>query len=509
MAILTGFNVSTIVKRIAVNTGSNCGRQTVDTLVNFITVTILISNIGTIGYGLIVLSQSLVAFIAVFKNGLFGGVGQRLAVCLSKQDYSKSCKIYSTSLLGSSVFGVIMVILGYVAACCAPQILNVPPEYAHSFKWLLFMIISAIGLSVSGSPIEAVLIACEQFVWWNSIYIIARICFLLVLLFTVLYMKMGVIGFGLSLMTWAFIGLIGCYLVVRKRYSDKVVFKLAGVSWSEFREVTNFSFFVFIRDLCFYLRIQAKILFINLLFGPEMNAVYGLAIMWERLIRLPTTNFVNVLMPQAAKLSAVHDERRLRLLFLKSCHYCSMVSLLLFFALMCYRETIFKLWLGELTVVTKYAMELTPILVFGTSLILCQAPAISTLQGVGKVKQLAFVAVTALVVDVIVTSYLLIFCDWHLVGFALGTMVNYAILSLIFLPVLSAKTLKIGLWEIIRDVYAYACLRVVLPVGIIFLSHLWGNYLVQIGGFILALLVFVFIWKVSLDNDEKRLLGIG
>jgi len=502
-------NLSRNVKKIAINTASNYGRQVVDTVGNLLAVSILLSKLGAAGYGLVVLGQSLIAFVNVFKAGLFGGVSQRLALCIGIEDYRHARQIYSVSLLASGILSCITLLLGWIGSSWLPYVLQVPQGAETEFRWMLFGIFAAIAVNMAASPIEAVLIALEKFVAWNGIYVVARILFVLTLLLTVFVLDSGVVSFGISLFVWALVGLVGCYVIVKHKHSRWTRFGKRHCCWSEFRQITTFSSYVFIRDFCFYLRIQAKNVFINLLFGPEMNAVYGLAIMWDRFIRLPAAKFVNVLIPQVAKLHAQKDKARLEKLLLKSCHYCTVGSLLLFFGLMYFRETIFRLWLGQITQTVQYATEVTPVLVVGTLLILTQSPTISALQGAGRVKAMAAAAVVALVVDLALTGYLVFARGWYVEGFALGTMVNYAIFSLMFLPVLAIKAFKLNTYTFVNEIYIRAFLRTIIPVSILFIGSFLVNPIMITIAIITAAAGFFLVWKKTLDREEKQVFGLN
>ncbi len=399
---------SKTVKKIAVNAFSNQGRQVVDTVVNLLIITLLINKLGIASYGLVVLGQSLIAFMNIFKGGLFGSVSQKLAKSFVQIDRIYSYRIYTAGMFCSLLVSVLLIIVAILVAHMAPMYFNVPSGMERPFQTMLMLIFTAIAFSIATSPVEAVLIAKEDFILWNSVLIIARICYFAMFILCLYFTDLGIVGFGVSLLVWAVIVFAGSFMAVRVKHSHQIKADIKILCIQDLKQIFKFGFFVLLRDICHYFRAQAKTIIINILFGPEMNAIYGLALTWDRLIRMPAANFVNVLIPQVAKLSAAKDTRRTRLLLLKACHYTGIFAIISYTIAVVYRQPIFKLWLGEITSDVNYAMQIMPIIIAGTAVIMANSPAIATLQGAGKVKGMAFASVFALVADGILTWYLIV-----------------------------------------------------------------------------------------------------
>lgn len=83
-------------------------------ILNFLIVSILISFLGKVEYGIWVTIFSIVNWIFTFDLGIGQGLRNKLTESLSLNDYNKACQIISTSYIFITLFSIIIFIIGFI-----------------------------------------------------------------------------------------------------------------------------------------------------------------------------------------------------------------------------------------------------------------------------------------------------------------------------------------------------------------------------------------------------------
>ena len=96
----------------------------------------LIHHLGAAGYGIIPLVTQIVAYMAVITLGLNAAVGRFITICLEREEEESANRYFNTSLFGSVLLALLLVIPAGWASLHAELLIKIPPGDVLQTRWL-------------------------------------------------------------------------------------------------------------------------------------------------------------------------------------------------------------------------------------------------------------------------------------------------------------------------------------------------------------------------------------
>jgi O-antigen/teichoic acid export membrane protein len=176
-------------------------------------------------------------------------------------------------------------------------------------------------------------------------------------------------------------------------------------------------------------------------------AAYAVARKLSELTLTVSRQFTRVLLPLAAELNARRDPAQLRLLYLDGSRMTLAIAVPIACGLVMLAQPVLTAWVGS--AYGEYAYLLV-ILTVASLLEVSQWPAAAVLQGIGKYRVPALVAVGSAVANLVLSIVLI--HPLGLGGVAIGTLLPTAVEQYCFVLPLTLRALGVSITDAVRDI---------------------------------------------------------
>lgn len=421
---------------------SNSGGRVFEMALGMMLIPFLIGKLGTDGFGMIILAESLIRFFDMAMTGLRTGLGRHMGICMAKGDKQEAASFIATGEFILRGILVLFVIAGFILWFYFPVFFRVAPQYKSQVRLFILMMISAAILQARFASSFAVLYSYQRFDLlnvYNALRNITRnvLCFAVYYFFPPRLDYYGFIYFAAifieQLMTW--IGARHLFGVLSAKIKD--------FSWAKSRELFSFMFFRTIQSISSILDLSSSMILINKFLGPYFNAVYSISLKFvdilERLIR----ESLWVAAPSYTELVGRQEEKRLGRIYASLTKLSALISLPACFLILLFGKDLIQVWVGP-----KFADAVRPmyitVLAYMPALVFGSASGVSTAYA--KIKIPSFVVLFCGVANVIIGFYLGIHLGWGLVGFASGILFAYMFQHLFFDPYYACRINGLPAW---------------------------------------------------------------
>ncbi len=453
--------MSSTLSRIGRNVFSNWTGYVVYVVVSFFLSPFMVHHLGNTGYGIWVLVGSLTGYLGILDLGLRPAIVKYVSRYKALGDDAMVSRVVNTVLvIFTSIAGLVIIgslILSYFSTAA----FKVPSEYNSQLRVIIIIIGVNVAASFPFGVFSAMLNALQRFDINNIIQISV---FLIRTVFLVLFLELG----G-GLVTLGVIILAGglTEFILKARYCLKINPTLTIdrhlASRETFKMIAGFSVYTFIMSVAVRISFQTDSIVIGAMISAEAITFFSIgAGMIEYLSTLVSYMSVTIT-PLASSLDATGDEDRMRKLLIIGTRYCLLVILPIGCAYLLLGETFITLWMGP-----QYGPSSATVLTilmwayFGH---LSQFVAGSIFNGLGKVKNLAFLNIGTALVNIILSVILA--KPFGIYGVALGTAIPLTITGTIIHPIYICRTMKLSLLEYFRKSYLTPLMAVLPFIGII------------------------------------------
>lgn len=200
-----------------------------------------------------------------------------------------------------------------------------------------------------------------------------------------------------------------------------------------------FGLLLTLSQLSDFLYAPTDFLLVNWFLTPEHLTDYSVAVQLDAGLLLLTSAVATVLYPRASRAVAVHDVATLRKYYRRG---TLLTTILLIVAAVCLVLVSKPLLLVWLKTDRPGARAVLPLLLMHTIIGGSTAPARAILFAAGKARVFAISAVAAGVLNVAISTTLLIYTDLELVGVIIGTVVAVFFRCVIFIPWYTMRVLR-------------------------------------------------------------------
>ena len=405
--------------KIVINAGSNGLSFAATIAVTFFVQPILVHGLGDERFGIWLLVNSILAYMAIGDLGIGAAVLRYVARFDGLQDNESINRVFNTSFSLFGGIGLLLLAVTCFLAFAWSCPLGVEPHLAFDTRWLLALL----GVNLAfGFPLSLYRVVLESLGRYPTLNAI-RIVGLLIrnaLFVTIIHTGGGLVAIGAAI-TVCSLTQNATYAFFARRHLPTLKLSTGYVDLASFRMIWGYSAQIFIGQSAWRMAEAANPFIINLFLGPGAITFYGIAATMYSNASGALGNMIQVITPAVSRWEGSGDFSAIRRLLMISTRYVVYLGMPIQLGLICFGHPFLTLWMGPRYAEFSYPILL--ILALSLPLGLTNVVAGRILLGIGRVKVLSAISVVQSLVSV--TLAVAMATVWGIEGVAAAiTLVN-------------------------------------------------------------------------------------
>jgi O-antigen/teichoic acid export membrane protein len=468
-------------------------------LVQFVTLPVMIHRLGNGYYGIWILLYTFVGYFSFFDFGIGTSILRFASRLDGAEDVATLHRITAAALHLSIVVASLVVAITASIAYFVPEFLKIPQASVPLARILVLLMGASVAIMFPARALGSCLQGLQRFDLYNAGYIATNVlrgaCIV-----SALYMGYGVLTVGIITVLAALFSLV--FYLGAIRFLDRNFFAhWTVISYAHMRELVAFSSFVFIMSIGDYLRFQLDSVVISRYLAVALVTPFSVAATLMTFFMNALGSITSPLMSEQARLDGAGLYAASREFFLHGTRITASFALLGGVLLISNGKLLLQVWLGE-ELVGAY-----PVLVILTAayvIDLGQGPSINLLRSRGRHQAMAYWTLLEGIANLLLSVVL---CRRiGIVGVALGTAIPMLVTKLVVQPWYVLRVAEIPAREYLKAIagplmVASICMAAARP------------FAIRASGF--ETLCFGVIWQISLfaflafcfllDADQRRI----
>ncbi len=494
-------------KQILSNLTSNYLLNFVGMALGFFLVPFLIGKLGSDIYGIIVLTESTIAFFEILTISLRQALSRHATFAYSQKRMDEFTEYLSTSLRMLYFSTIFILLAGFAISYFFPVLFRVPRGYGLQSQWHFFMISTSFAVSALNIPYWSALYAKQRYDLINfssSFGLILRALFIYLFYsfapkehislaaYGFIYMAMT-LGQNSLIYYWYRANFAGIHLSMRSFKAEKV------------RNILSFSAHTSISRVSMVLSQNAANILVNIFWGPAMNTVYSLILKLPMLMHRIFSETSYALTPTFTDLAAKNDRKKSEKLLYMYSKLLAIITYPLLWTLILLSHLIIEWWVGPGFSLAGDLMPLYVIILFANIPVSVTG---CVLNAHGRVKLPSLLSLGSAILNLTLCFVLGVTFNMGLFGIALAALVSTKSLGLFFLPAYTCRILGIS----VRKYYMETLLKPFLLSALLLAGGFWTLQILVpehgksdlIGLFLAAYAVHYLSAYRWLLNDEEK-----
>lgn len=334
-------------KRIVKNTMLLYLRMIYGLVISLFTSRVILQALGFTDFGLYNVVGSITTMFVFLRSAMGNATNRYITVALATGDMEGQKKIFSTCLIVHSIIALAIILLCEIAGFWLFNTkMDIPADRVSACIWVLQFSIATCALGVLCVPYDASIIAHEKMGAFAFIQIFDVTAKLLIT-FAIMYFS------GDRLILYAFL-LFGVQIIDRFMYTIYCHrhFPETIFAWffdkKQIKEMFSFASWNLFGNMGAIACTPVLNIFLNIFFGPIVNAARGVAMQVQSLVNNFISSFQLAVMPQITKSYVSGDLRRLNQLIIESSKLSYYLFLIIALPVIIEAERILTLWLGNI-----------------------------------------------------------------------------------------------------------------------------------------------------------------
>jgi len=469
----------------------------VSVMVSFFLSPFVVHHLGNIAYGVWVLANSSIAYMALLDLGMRGAVTHFVAKHHARGEHLESSHAVSVALAFRTLISLAAVVASLILAAIATKIFRIPSNLWSTAQWAIILSGFNLAFSLIVGVFGGVLTALQRFDLSSGLAIAQTLIGAAGTVW-VLDRGYGIIPLAIMQLTVVFILGIATIIICFRVYPElRLGFRFLGRGILP--ELWRYSFYLFV------IAASGQVIYYtdNLVVGAFLSAaavtLYAIGGRFIEYLGQLGASFSQTFMPMASNLAAQNQQDQLRRLLIQGTRAALLVSLPIGSVLFFRGSTFIGLWMGQ-----QYAQpsgRILRILLLSTVALTGNRVGANIVFGLGKHKPFALWQSCEAVANLTLSIYLVrkIGID----GVAWGTVLPSLVSQIVLWPRYLSKLLDLTVWNYYRECWIRPALSTApFCLACIWTEHHWGVtsmvlFLLQI----LAVLPLVpvgislFFWK--------------
>jgi O-antigen/teichoic acid export membrane protein len=423
----------------------------------------IVHNLGNIAYGVWVIANSSIAYMALLDLGMRGAVTHFVAKHHARAEHVDSSRAVSAALGFRILIALAIVLASFVLALEASHIFRIPLDMSRAARWAIILTGLNLAFSLVVGVFGGVVAALNRFDLTSGVSITQTVFSALGIVW-VLEKGHGIVALALVQLVVSLILNAVTVLLCFRVYPDlRISFRFLDLGI--LKPFWKYSFYLFI------IGVTGRIIYYtdNLVVGAFLSAqavtFYAIGGRFIEYLGELGASLSQTVMPMASELAARNQEDQLRRLLIQGTRACLLVSLPVGLVL-CFRgPTFIGLWMG-----TQYAQpsgEVLRILLLSIIALAGNRVAANIVFGLGKHRPFALWQSGEAVANLALSIYLV--RKIGIVGVAWGTVFPSLFTQLVIWPRYISNLLGLKVWTYFWQAWFRPSMAIV-PFG---LACLW------------------------------------
>jgi O-antigen/teichoic acid export membrane protein len=384
-------------------------------------------HLGKSDYGLWMLVASMTAYLQLLDLGYGNGVVRQITQADALHDEDQMNVTLSTFVVVYGAIGLVaLAAVAVLALIVLPRFPNLSASDVRTAQWVLAILGVRVAVAFPMSVFGAVTTARQRFALTGRIAIALAVLQGLV---TWLVLRAG---YGLIPLVSAttIVGIAGyaAYAAAARSTFPGMRLSPRRFSRARVREVTSFSFYLFIISIAIHVGTNVDNLIIGAYLGTSAIAVYTVALRLMEYQRQLCGQFSGFLFPLVVRFDASRDRDAMRATLLDGTRLAFGLVVGMTLGLLVFGDDLIRLWMGP-----GFDQAAWPlcVLALAGAVMVAQGPAGTILLGSGRHRLVAGASIIEIALNVAISIALV--GRFGLVGVAAGTFLPYAVLNLAIL----------------------------------------------------------------------------
>lgn len=428
------------------NAAGNMTARLVTLVATFLATPVLVHGLGPTDYGLWVLLASIAGYGWLLDLGIGSGVIKLVAEHSARGELEAARRTVSSAFWLYTALGLLACLLGVLAGLMVGEVFRLPLDQRPMAGWLTVLMAASIAISLAFSPITAILRGLERF---GEANLITAGGLLAGLAANVLVVAAGgglpallATGFGVTLVWQA------CGVWVLRRTAPDLAIRPRRPDRAAARRLLGFSGPVFALQIAGRLQFETDVLVLAVFLPVSAVTPYALAQRLAGLASAAAEQFTRVILPVASRLSSQDAPEVLRSLYLFATRLTLGLLMPPAVVLLTLGRPVLGLWVGP---AFEGASDVLAILTIAVVVDTCLWPAGYVLQGMGRHRPLAVIALASGLANLALSIVLVQVVG--VVGVALGTLIPTSLEAGCFVIPLATRELGLRPGRLFREAF--------------------------------------------------------
>lgn len=353
-------------KRIAKNTILLYLRMFYSLLISLFTARVILQALGFTDYGLYNVVGSVTTMFVFLRSSMGNATNRYIAFGVGKGDFAELKKTFSTCVIVHTIIAILIVILcEFVGLWLFYNKMEIPPDRMSACFWVLQLSIATCAIGVICVPYDADIIAHEKMGAFAFISILNSTLNLGVV-YAVKYCPLDkLVFYAFLVFTIQVINRIIYNVYCHKHFPESKFVRI--VDKAQIKEMFKFAFWNLFGNMAAIACTPILNVFLNMFFGPVVNAARGIAVSVQSVVTGFISNFQLAVVPQITKSYAAGELIRMRKLIITSSKFSYFLFFFVALPLTIEARQVLTLWLGDIPDHTISFMQLTMLTMLITS----------------------------------------------------------------------------------------------------------------------------------------------
>ncbi|POY39250.1 hypothetical protein C3K47_01785 [Solitalea longa] len=399
--------------------------KSIDAIVKFFTIPLLVGFYGKADYGLIALAFSLNAYLRLMDMGLNIGSIRYFSMWIMQKEWDKIGKVSRSSIVFYGWIGVLNAVVFLFIAFYGGSFFKIVPSQLYVFQWMMCTLAASAVFNWASNVIIQFLTAYGELAWINKIAVLSSVLNLATVFLAIKCLIPLNYYFLLYILSTLIIIPLNIY---RLKITQMPILDLIMPVWDgkAFKEILGYSVAIFAMSLFQFSADNLRPILLGKYAGKGIEVLtdYRVIQTIASLITAFGGVFLQVLLPSASKIYVNNDTHKINKLAYNGTRYISIFLSLVVFLLIVNAKVLLVLYMG------KSYEELSIWLIIWLLTVLLSmhnAPIATFVLSSGKTKFLIYSSAISCILSLPITAF---FAHKYNVGSAVMGYFFYIVLQL-------------------------------------------------------------------------------
>lgn len=335
-------------QRIALNTLATYSRSVLGAALALFASRWVLRALGQTDYGLFSVVGSIIVFIVFFNTVMSGSVSRHYAYAIGQGNPEEVSRWFNAALNIHIFLAVGLILIGWpIGEYVIVRYLNIPADRLQTCQWIFRISLPSAFFGIFSVPFVAMFTA-RQYITERAFWGLVQSAFSFGLAWGLTIIP------GDALLNYA-VGMASIQILIYSAFIFRAFFKFTDcrIKWgywfdkSRLKGIFSFAVWNMISNFGTILRNHGSAILLNIYYGPQVNAAYGIANQVSVQSNQLSAAMMGAFYPEITTSEGRGDRQRMLTLSRRACKYGTLLILIIVIPLMTEMNYVLRLWLNE------------------------------------------------------------------------------------------------------------------------------------------------------------------